>query len=292
MSIENVTGFSQEVTYPSPIVSAGAPPVSVTCTPSSGGIFNLGDTSVTCTANDSLGRQATCGFTVSLRHKPLSISRILAFGDSITEGENGRPVNGVAFVDLPNSYPTILQQLFVERIPSQQISVVNAGRGGERITESEDRLKSRVAAVQPQVLLLEQGTNDLIGRVPASEIAAAVRDTIQTARERGVTYIFVGTIPPQARENCNGSVPCRADTVPQAALNDVNQRIRSIAPANGAHLVEIHDQLLPNRLMHVDIDGLHLRPEGNRAIAEAFWKRIVEVIPSPQLMGLPAGAVR
>ena len=245
-----------------------------------------------CTATDSQGRQATCGLTVSLRHKPLSISRILAFGDSITEGENGRPVNGVAFVDTPNAYPTILQQLFAERIPSQQISVINAGRGGERITESEDRLKSRVAAVQPQVLLLEQAMNDVIARVPASEIAAAVRDSILTARERGATYVFVGTLPPQARENCNGSVPCRADTVPQAALNDVNQRIRSIVPANGAHLVEVHDQLLPNRLTYVDIDGLHLRPEGNRVIAEAFWKRIVEVIPSPQLMGLAASTPR
>ena len=292
IAVDNVTGTSQPVTFPGPTVSAGAPPVSATCNPASGSTFNLGDTPVTCTANDSQGRQATCGFTVSLRHKPLAISRVLAFGDSITEGENGRPVNGVAFVDTPNAYPTILQQLFVERIPAQQISVTNAGKGGERITESEDRLKSRVAAVQPQVLLLEQGMNDLIARVPASEIAAAVRDSILTARERGVTYVFVGTIPPQARENCNGSVPCRADSVPTAALNDVNQRIRSIVPAHGGHLVDVHDALVPNRLMYLDIDGLHFRPEGNRAIAEAFWKRIVEVIPSPQLNGLPAGAWR
>jgi lysophospholipase L1-like esterase len=292
VTIENVTGFSQPVTYPLPTVSAGTPPVSMTCTPAPGTTFNLGDTPVTCTASDASGRQATCGFTVSLRHKALAISRILAFGDSLTEGENGRPVNGVSFVDLPHAYPTILQQLFLERIPSQQISVVNGGKGGERITDSEDRLKSRVAAVQPQVLLLVQGLNDLIARVPNGEIVAAVRDSIQTARERGVTYVFVGTVPPQARENCVASIPCRADTVPQAALTDLNQRIRSIVPGNGAHLVEVHDQLLPNRLMYVDTDGMHLRPEGYRAIAEAFWNRIVEVIPSPQLTGLPAGVAR
>ena len=291
ISVGDVTGLSQAVTYALPTTTAGTQPVSVSCTPPSGSSFILGDTPVTCTAADATGRQATCGFTVSVRHKPLSISRILAFGDSITEGENGRPLNGTPFVDTPNAYPTILQQLFVERIPSP-VTVVNAGRGGERAIESEDRLKARVAAVQPQVMLLVQGINDLIGRVPPSEIAAAVRDSILTARERGVTHIFVGTLPPQARENCVPFIPCRADNVPQATLNDTNQRIRSLVPANGAHLVELHDQLLPDRLTFVDLDGLHFRPEGNRAIATLFWNRIVEVIPAAQLMGLPADAIR
>jgi hypothetical protein len=42
----------------------------------------------------------------------------------------------------------------------------------------------------------------------------------------------------------------------------------------------------------LDVDGLHMRPEGNRAIASLFWDRIVEVIPAAQLTfrALTAGA--
>ena len=76
--------------------------------------------------------------------------------------------------------------------------------------------------------------------------------------------------------------------MPQARLADVNQRIRGLVPAGGGFLVEVHDLIFPNRTQHIDTDGLHFRPEGNRALANIFWNRIVEVIPSTQLTGSPA----
>jgi lysophospholipase L1-like esterase len=294
--IDNVTGASQPVSYPPPQTTAGAPPVTVTCTPSSGAEFALGETPVVCTALDALARQASCSFTVTLRHKPLSVTRIMAYGDSLTQGENGRLFGFLPIVDLPNSYPTALQQLFLDRIPAQPITVFNEGLGGERVTENEDRQKDRLAALQPQVMLLLQGMNDVIARVPVEEIATAVDDSIRRARDRGVQYIFVATLPPQARENCTaGGPPCRADTVSPALLDETNQRIRSAVAAAaslGAHLVELHDQMRPDRLQYIDVDGLHMSPAGNRAIATLFWDRIVEVIPAPQLTGLPMSSLR
>lgn len=285
VSIDNVAGSSQDVTYAAPQVSAGAPPVNVTCSPASGTPFPIGETTVACTAADALGRQASCLFTVTLRHKALAINRILAYGDSLTAGENGQLVNFVPFVDVPNAYPTYLQQLFVERLLMQQVTVINEGRGGERVTENEDRLKDRLDAVRPQALLLLQGINDIIGTVRASEIATGIEDSIRRARDRGVQYIFVATLPPQARENCRPapSPPCRADTVSSSLLAETNQRIRSLVPSRNAHVVEVHDQFLSNRLEYVGIDGLHLTPAGNRALALLFWNRIAEVVPAPQL---------
>ena len=294
IAVDNVTGLTQEVSYGPPVASGGAPPVSVACAPSSGSAFPLGETPVTCSARDALSRQATCSFLVTLRHSPLAISRVLAFGDSMTEGENGRPVNFVPFVDTPNAYPTILQQLFSERIPSQQITVFNAGLGGEKATENDARLKGRIAARQPQVLLLMEGINDLIADLPASAIAAALSDNIRTARERGVQYVFVATLPPQARENClpPPNPRCRGNDVPPAKLAEVNQRIRGLVPTGGGFLVEVHDLIFPNRMQYIDTDGLHFLPEGNRALANAFWNRILEVIPAPALTGSPPSGVR
>ncbi len=260
--------------------------MSVSCTPATGSPFPLGDTVVQCTASDTQGRQASCSFSVTLRHRPLAVTRILAFGDSMTEGENGRP----GFIDLPNAYPTILQQLFASRLPGQGITVVNEGFGGERATENDARLKHEIGKYQPEVLLLLQGINDLAGGVSPSRVATALRDSIETARERGVAYVFVSTLLPTATANCGnqpGAPRCRGNDISQEDLVETNAVIRGLVPAEGAHLVDPFDEFMANRATYIDTDGLHLRPEGNRALASAFLNRILERIPAPAFKGLP-----
>jgi lysophospholipase L1-like esterase len=56
-----------------------------------------------------------------------------------------------------------------------------------------------------------------------------------------------------------------------------------LVPANGAHLVDPYDEFLANSRTYISADGLHLTAEGNRALASAFWNRIVAVIPAKQL---------
>ncbi len=54
------------LSYPSPIVTGGALPVSVVSLPASGSIFPIGMTTVTATATDALTRQASCSFMVHI----------------------------------------------------------------------------------------------------------------------------------------------------------------------------------------------------------------------------------
>ena len=54
------------VTYPAPVVVDNCPGVTVVCVPASGSAFPLGLTTVTCTATDSGGATASCGFTVTV----------------------------------------------------------------------------------------------------------------------------------------------------------------------------------------------------------------------------------
>jgi lysophospholipase L1-like esterase len=287
ISVAGAFGPAQPVTYPEPTTTGGTSPLSVACAPQSGASFPLGETAVTCTATDLQLRQASCSFTVTLQNKQLGLTRYLAFGDSITEGENGRPLAGfIPFIDLANAYPTVLQQMFGERIPSQLITVFNAGRGGERISENESRLKAEIAANRAEVLLLLEGINDLNGNVSPQAVVDGLRNTIGTAKERGVQYVFVSTLLPVAPENCGPAPPhCRGLFTTNTAVQTTNQGIRGMVPATGAHLVDPYDLFFANRATYVDIDGLHLRPEGNRALANAFWERIVQVIPAKQLYG-------
>lgn len=290
VTVTDAVGSSQAVNFQAPTVTQGAPPVNTSCSPASGSTFPLGDTSVTCTATDAQARTATCSFTVSLRHRELSITKIVAFGDSITEGQNGRP-GLVPFIDVPNAYPTVLQTFFVERIPTQQITVVNAGVGGEAVTDprSNQRLKDAIAKHQPQVLLLLEGINDLHGGVGTNSIANAIRDHIRTARDRGVQYVIVSTVLPTTTEVCTfpnpSDPPCRGARTPAGQPEALNQQIRSLVPAGGAHLVDPYNEFQANRATYIDTDGLHLRPAGNRALATAFWNRILETVPAKQLFG-------
>jgi lysophospholipase L1-like esterase len=283
--VPQVIASAAVVSYPTPTTSGGVAPVTTVCSPLSGAMFPLGDTTVQCTATDRNGRQAGCSFSVSLRHRELAVTRFLAFGDSLTEGENGRP----GFIDTPNAYPTFLQRMFVERVPQQSITVVNAGRGGERVTENDERLKDRIGATQAQVLLLLEGINDLAGGVSPASVAAALRDSIETAHERGVQFIFVSTLLPTATDNClnqPGAPRCRGSDIPIPRIVETNQMIRELTSAEGASLVDPFDEFMANRAAYIDIDGLHLRPEGNRALASAFLSRILERIPAPALAGL------
>ena len=257
--------------------------MNVTCAPASGSMFSIGETIVTCTAVDAIARQATCTFGVTLRHRQLALTNYLAFGDSMTEGENGQRINFVPIVDHANSYPTLLQQLFASRIPGQTIVVTNAGRGGERVTENEDRLKQTLDTVRPQVMLFLEGANDMLASFPAPVIAEGVRESIKRARDRGVQYVFVSTLLPVVPENCPvpDRFPCKS--VPPGLPAATNQLIRAMVPANGAYLVDPYDEFVANSRTYISGDGLHLTAEGNRALASAFWNRIVAVIPARQL---------
>ena len=82
------------------------PPVLVSCSPQSGGSFPLGNTTVNCTATDAARQQATCSFQVTLRSILSRASTFVAFGDSVTEGENG--LAGPGFhVQWPGSRPRV-----------------------------------------------------------------------------------------------------------------------------------------------------------------------------------------
>jgi len=277
------------VNYPAPTITGGAPPVAVACAPSSGSAFELGTTTVTCNASDAQARQASCSFTVTLLHREIAVTRFLTFGDSMTAGENGLPLT--SFVDTANAYPTILQQMFADRIPTQQTTVVNAGVGGEKVTDpaSNERLKDAINRNRPQVLLLLQGINDINEGIGSNGVTNGIRQAIRTARDRDVQYVFVSVLLPVARDVCTYPnpplPPCRADYAPAGQPAQVNQSIRSMVPASGAFLVDPFDEFVANRAAYIDTDGLHLRPAGNRALARAFWNRIIEVIPARQLFG-------
>ena len=292
ITVRGVPGSGQAVTYPPATVTGGTSPVTTTCTPASGSSFNVGTTAVSCTAVDAASRQAQCSFTVTSTPLLISVTKYMAFGDSLTEGQNGRAgLHGERVVDVPNAYPTKLQSMLNVEYPNQGIVVLNRGQGGESVGDSANtRLEIELGKEKPGALLLLEGYNNLFfpcavglsGTQPCSEAITAVgfgiRDLIRIAKrpEYGVRYILVSTLTPPGP--FLGIPPDRR--IANDAIVRANTGIVNMVRAEGVILVDTYPKFVGHEAEYVDQDGLHLRPAGYQALAESFFGVIKTTVTS------------
>jgi lysophospholipase L1-like esterase len=214
----------------------------------------------------------------------LKVTRILSFGDSLTEGVVQPPAAiSPMFIDVPASYPAKLQALETARYTSQTITVFNGGRAGERVKDpaTRPRFDDDVKQAQPDVLLLMEGTNDLgdyAGLTGSAlqngitTIVNALEDLVRDAQGRGVAP-FVATIPAQRPSGSRGGAA--------GIVAPFNAAVRVMAAKKGATLVDVNAQL---PLSLIGLDGLHPTEEGYEKMAEIFQgalAAVYEVPPAP-----------
>jgi len=287
----NVVAFSPDgnaspVTYEPPSVIAGEPPLKIACTPPSGATFALGNTAVTCNVTDAFLRQANpCGFIVTLTVPPkISATNFVAFGNSITEGKT--PSGGLA-----KSYPENLRELLAARYVSQTIVVVNAGCGGEFTTAGgpcgggEVRLPAVLDSVRPEVVLLEEGVNDLGGGNSSAipPMIDALRSMIHEANRRGVR-VFLATLLP---ERAGGSRAGAQPVIPEA-----NTQLRLLALSEHATLVDLYAGFGGSPDPYIDVDGLHPTEMGYQKMAQIFFDAIQASLELPRSAARPIELVR
>ena len=258
------TSAGTVVTYTLPESRNGQGSVSVACTPPSGSTFPVGLTEAECVATDSLNRTGSCKFSVTVAGPPrLSRTRIMAFGDSLTEGATILSNDPYAIVHPPETaYPTVLRQLLSARYTDQTITVFNRGEPGDQAWRALSRFIAAFAADAPDVVVLQEGYNDY--RAADSDvvgIANAILGTTQLASEarRRGARVFICTLAPSRPG---------PKAIPLSALQYINDRYRSIAQSEGAMLVDLYSALLPDVNGNVSADGLHLTPLGYRRVAE------------------------
>ena len=280
---------SQLVEFAAPTVSGGVAPVTLTCTPASGSRFSLGTTSVTCVVADSLNHTGQCSFKVTLTRTTLGATRFLAFGDSVTKGQNGLAESLVAprFDDTPNAYPTKLQASLQRDFPDQGIVVINEGLDGEFVEQALERLPGVLAQDQPDAVLLLDGYNNLLNWCSLSQgvtltckttidlVVKNLRECVRTARSSsGVRYVFLSTLTPSGL--LRGSFDRR---ISPAAVIRLNAKIAEMAGAEGATLVDPYPLFLGRESELVNDDGLHLTAAGNEVLAAVFFDKITATIP-------------
>lgn len=209
----------------------------------------------------------------------LKITRILAFGDSLTYGV-AQPAAALRAYDagLSVSYPYKLQELETARYTAQTISVVNAGIAGNKALEDRARLTHEVSVNHPEVLLLMEGTNDLgllagtsntAIRTGITAIVNAMEDMVRDAQYQGVA-VFVATLPPQR--------PGGLRAAGASLVDPYNVALKAMAQKKGATVVDINAQL---PLALIGQDGLHPTEEGYQKMAEIFQAAIAAAYEVP-----------
>ncbi len=291
------SGGAVPVSFPPPTVAGGEAPLTTTCTPASGTSLPLGTNSVTCSARDAQQRTSSCGFTASVvRPATLTATKFLAFGDSITGGVLAtdcglnRPLCSTPPADAAlrcltvfqdrqllrmtatysaAAYPNQLTTLLTGRYVSQAITMNNEGLAGEVVTESEafDRFRAALSAQQPQVVLLQEGVNDLhqFGTSAVPEIASSLRRMVVEAKSRGMR-VYVGTLIPERLCGCRAFA--------ESLIAPANDQIRGMAAAEGVPLVDLYQAFGGQTSTLLGIDGLHPTEAGYQRMANTFFDAI------------------
>ena len=206
----------------------------------------------------------------------LSVSKILAFGDSITEGVDSPPMSfDVRSWNLPlsagrsQSYPFKLKALIDARYTSQTISVFNGGWAGRQARDDVGRFSQAIAEGRPDLILLLEGANDLNAALGENEginarvnsIVDALEDMVRDAGFRGVP-VLIATQTPQRP---GGPKAWGVELQPR-----FNDALRAMAAKKNVPLVEFAQ--LP--LSFIGQDGLHPSEAGYQRIAELWLDAI------------------
>lgn len=296
ITAQSLDELGTTVSFGIPTVANGQAPVTTTCTPSAGSAFTVGQKTVTCTVTDALQRSDSCAFLVTVLTPPkLSTTSFLAFGDSITAGEDGlnstaptaaqmrARVHPTVLFPFSLRYPTELQRRLSDRYKTQSPFVDNQGSPGESASEVNTvrRFSSLMSSRRYSVVLIMEGTNDLYDRDDRAFPPAydGLRSMIRDARSRSIRP-YLATIPPMNPSAC---VPvCRG--LPWSLVAGFNDGVRALATAEGVTLVDVYQGFSGN-LALIGPDGLHPSADGYAKIAELFFTAIRQTLETAPASG-------
>nr|WP_320190757.1 arylesterase [uncultured Desulfobacter sp.] len=111
-----------------------------------------------------------------IKNIPISISRIVCFGDSLTYGYGAS--QGM-------DYPTQLEEM-------TGIEIINAGVSGNTTADGLVRLEDDVLAYEPDVVLITLGGNDLKNRMSVDTARANLLSIIQRIHAAGAMVVLGG----------------------------------------------------------------------------------------------------
>ena len=177
-----------------------------------------------------------------------SLPKIVAFGDSLTEGM-GIPAG--------ETYPAVLQKML--DADGYRYEVVNAGVSGETSAGGLRRLDWTLAG-DVRFLILELGANDLLRGQPVKEMKNNLAQIIERAKSRNIEVLLAGMY-----------APTNAGADYQREVHDAFQQL---AREHKLTLIPFFlDRVAGIEALNQQ-DGIHPNAQGARIVAETVYKSL------------------
>jgi lysophospholipase L1-like esterase len=190
---------------------------------------------------------------------------IVAFGSSSTAGYGS---SSPEF-----TYPNRLAAQLRRQYPTADISVINAGRGGEDAPEMIKRLQTSVIDVHPDLVIWQVGTNAVLRNLDPAETANQVQDGVARIQAAGADLVLVDPqYSPRVTEH-----PESANQIVKLLGNIAELRHVGIFPRFEV-MREWHEkQALPIDSF-VIADGLHMNDWGYACFAQLLGDDIIKSV--------------
>ena len=195
---------------------------------------------------------------------------IVAFGSSSTAGY------GASSPDF--NYPNRLAAQLRRQYPTADITVINAGVGGEDAPEMMKRLQKEVIDVHPDMVIWQVGTNAVLRNLDPGETAKLVEDGVARVQAAGADLVLVD---PQYSPKVNEHLESAGQIV--RLLGKVAQlRHVGVFPR-----FEVMRQWHENQALPIDsfviADGLHMNDWGYACFAQLLGDDIIRSVGQAKL---------
>jgi len=188
-------------------------------------------------------RDANTGITAPANNE----ERVVFMGDSITDSWNN-PKYGGFFPGKP----------YIDR-----------GISGQTTPQMLIRFRADVIALEPKVVVILAGTNDIAGNTGPMTLAA-IEDNLtsmaELARLHGIRVVFASVLPISDYEKTKDGQPIvRTRQRPPEKIKALNEWIKNYAYANGAAYLDYFSAMVDDKgFLKVELsdDGLHPNQKG------------------------------
>jgi lysophospholipase L1-like esterase len=170
----------------------------------------------------------------------------------------------------------------MERL-SERWQFVNRGVGGETVGQVAQRFQADALNLDPDVIVLSVGANDLIAagflgvgarRAIIDRTYETLEDLSRRAAERAIPILIATLVPPSTPDVLR--LPVWREPV-RDSVAEVNQRLRRYSSQRGVGIVDFaaalgaDDRRAPDKFR---ADTLHLNPSGYDSLATALYRAL------------------
>ena len=162
---------------------------------------------------------------------------------------------------------------------------VNRGINGQTTAQMLVRFRPDVLRLQPQVVVILGGTNDLASLFPEPALPV-IRDNVtsmvELAQGNGIRVVLASVLPVNDySKRPDGTVRPQVPRHPTASILAINEWIKSYAEEKGALYLDYHAAMVDERgWLKADLsdDGIHPNPKGYEVMAPLAARAIAAAL--------------